>query len=237
MEFRPTLTVANTTSDRLTNITTNSSADGPLNASNNLQSVKGKDLGYGHTLSYFKNFRKKGRTLNLFNNISLNTTNTDQFNNVLNTFFPTGTNSIDQLRDQERANFSTNTNINYAEPLGKDLTLRLGYAMTFFENKDALATYNKDAGSGKYDQLNTVLTNHLERTSWRNNISSGLNYRYKKLSVTATVNFLWLDLNNRYVSIGQKLDQHFNYIIPSANISWKEFNLSYNAKCKSAGYQ
>lgn len=235
MEFRPTLTVTNTNSDRLTNITTNSSVDGPLNASNNLQAVKGKDLGYGHTLSYFKNFKKKGRNLNLFNNISLNTTNTDQFNNVLNTFFPTGSNTIDQLRDQERANFSTSTNINYAEPLSKDLTWRLGYAMTFFENKDALATYNKDAGSGKYDQLNTILTNHLERTSWRNNISSGLNYRYKKLSVTATVNFLWLDLNNRYVSIGQKLDQHFNYIIPGANISWKEFNLSYNANVNPPG--
>lgn len=235
MEFRPVLTVANNTSDRLSDISTNSSVDGLLNTSSNLQTSKARDLGYSHVLSYFKSFKKKGRSFNFVNSVQLNAVNTDQFNNVANIFYPTGSSNIDQLRDQERANFSTSTNLNYAEPLMKDLTLRLGYNLTFFENKDALATYNKDAGSGKYDVINSLLTNHVERTSWRNNLSSALNFRYKKLSITASLNFLWLDLFNRYVSIGQKLDQHYNYILPGANISWKEFNLSYNANVNPPG--
>ncbi|MFN3664687.1 MAG: outer membrane beta-barrel protein [Sediminibacterium sp.] len=235
MEFRPVLTVANNTSDRLSDISTNSSVDGLLNTSSNLQTSKARDLGYSHVLSYFKSFKKKGRSFNFVNSVQLNAVNTDQFNNVANIFYPTGSSNIDQLRDQERANFSTSTNLNYAEPLLKDLTLRLGYNLTFFENKDALATYNKDAGSGKYDVINSLLTNHVERTSWRNNLSSALNFRYKKLSITASLNFLWLDLFNRYVSIGQKLDQHYNYILPGANISWKEFNLSYNANVNPPG--
>lgn len=235
MEFKPTLIVNDQNTNRFTAITTNSSEDGPLNTSDNLYALKGNDIGYNHTLSYFKNFKKKGRTFNFFNSVNYNNLNNDQFNNVLNTFFPTGTSTLDQLRDQERANFSTNTNINFAEPISKSLTLRLGYALTFFENKDALSTYNKNTANGKYDQVNNLLTNHLERTSWRNNLSTGLNFRHKQLSITTTANFLWLDLNNRYVTLGQKLDQHFNYILPGANISWKEFNLSYNASVNPPG--
>lgn len=235
MEFRPSLTVGEQNNNRLTNINTTSSVDGLLNTSNNLQSTIARDLGYNHSLSYFKNFRKKGRTFNVFNSMNYNNTNSDQFNNVLNTFFPTGSSTLDQLRDLERANFSTNTNLNFAEPLTKKITLRLGYALTYFENKDALSTFNKNNNNGKYDQPNSLLTNHLERTSWRNNLSSGLNFRHKKLSITATLNFLWLDLNNRYISIGQKLDQHFNYILPGGNISWREFNLSYNANVNPPG--
>ncbi len=235
MEFRPSFTLTNNDRNRLTAISTNSNKTGLLNTSNNLTTVDGRDLAYSHSLTYFKSFRKKGRSFNFTNTLSANNNTSDQFSNVQNVFFPTGNSVLDQLRDQDRANFSTTTNLNYTEPINKWLSLRLLYALTVFENKDALATFNKDNSSGKYDQVNALLTNNISRTSWRNTFMPGFNIRHKTLSITASASFLWLDLYNKYITLNQRLNQHYNYVLPSVSASWKDYYVSYSVTVTPPG--
>lgn len=236
LEFRPNLTIGDNNSNRLTDIATTSSVKGPLNTSQNLQKIQGNDIGYNHNFSYFSNSRKKkGRSFNMFNFVNFNNTENEQFNNVNNVFYPTGNSTLDQLRDRESANFTFNTTLNYTEPLSKQLSLRLNYSINYFTNEDDLATFAKNSSSGKYDQLNPALTNKLSRRNMRNNASAGLNWRYKKLSITTGVNVQWLDVSNRFITLNTKVDQHFRYIIPNANINWREFSLSYNANVNPPG--
>lgn len=236
LEFRPNLTIGENHGNRLTDIENTNNFTGRLSDSRNLQKTQGNDLGYNHSLSYFSSSRKKkGRNFNVFNFINFNNTNNEQFNTVQNTFYPTGSSTLDQLRDRESANFTVNTTLNYNEPLTKHLSLRVNYSMNYFTNEDDLATYNKNSSNGKYDQLNPTLTSKLFRKNMRNNASTGLNWRYKKLSVTASVNMQWLDISNDFKTLNTKVDQHFRYVLPSANINWREFNLSYNANITPPG--
>ncbi|MCW2950707.1 MAG: hypothetical protein JWN41_1720, partial [Thermoleophilia bacterium] len=152
MEFKPTLTFANRDSNKETNYRNTNNFNGPLSDSRNGQDLRGKDIGYDHSLTFFKNFYKKGRTLNLFNTLNCGNSATDQWNDITSTFYTTGTlvvTKINQLRDRDQKNFTTNLNANFNEPLTKALNLRVGYSATYYKNEDDIATFNRDA-TGKY---------------------------------------------------------------------------------------
>ncbi|MCW3075292.1 MAG: hypothetical protein JWP69_2361 [Flaviaesturariibacter sp.] len=229
LEFKPTLSFADRTSDRLTDFRNTNNYDGLLNASLNKQDLTGKDLNYDHNLLIFKNFRKAGRTLNFTNTVNYGRIDNDQVNDVVNTFYVNGTttaNRVNQLRDRGQKNFTTNLNANYNEPLSKATSLRLGYAATYYKNDDLVATFNQDA-AGKYTQPNLSLTNELKRTSWRNTASAGINWKRKAFSATATAYLQFLDINNEFYN-SPKVKQKYSYLLPGLSINWKELNFSYN---------
>lgn len=231
IDFRPSLAIQDNESRRFTNTTNTDNFEGLLSSANNTQRVDAKDITYSHSFLLFKNFKKKGRTLNLNNTLNYGRTDNGQINDVLSIFYdgPTTVESkLDQLRDKEQQNFNTTFNANFNEPLNKSLSLRVGYALTYFSNEDQLLTFNKSTNSPKYDVLNPSLSNEVGRKSWRNNLSTGLNWRHKSFSLTATAYFLALDIFNDF-STGGNVDQHFKYVLPGLNINWKELNFSYNA--------
>ncbi len=229
-DFKPVLSFSDRLSDRLTNFKNQNNVDGLLNTSINNQAIDGADVSYYHSLMLFKNFIKKGRTLNLTNTLNYGTIDNDQINNAENVFYD-GSSSyqteIAQLRNRNQKNLTANLNANYNEPLTKELSLRVGYTGTYYNNEDAVGTFNKD-GAGKFVVPNEDLTNNLNRSSWRNNASAGLNWRYKQLSVTATANMQFLDIWNHFGKT-QELNQHYKYLLPGVSINWKELNLSYSA--------
>jgi hypothetical protein len=231
IDFKPNLVIQNNQSGRSTGTTNTDNFNGLLSTADNTQSVQGKDITYSHSFLLFRTFKKKGRTLNFTNSLNYGRNNSEQINDVLYTFYDdpvTVQSRLDQLRDRDQKNFTTTLNANYNEPLNKAWSLRLGYALTYFSNEDALSTFNKSSGSPKYDVLNPTLSNELGRTSWRNNLSTGINWKHKQFNITATAYWLTLDIYNTYAA-GAKLDQHFKYILPGININWKELYLAYNA--------
>jgi hypothetical protein len=234
-EFKPGLTITDQESDKQTSILNSNNYKGSLTSSDNHQRVQAKDVFYNHFFSLFKTFKNKNRTLNITHSLNAGKGDNDQFNDALNTYFETGsTYLLEQLRQRETGNFNTTFNGNYNEPISKQFSLRLGYALTYFNSKDDLATFFK-APSGKYEIPNDLLTNAISRESWRNNLSAGLNWKYKKLSITATLNWLLLDINNNFKTSGIKVPQHFKYLMPGVQIAWKEFNLGYNVNVSPPG--
>ncbi|WP_176112861.1 outer membrane beta-barrel protein [Sediminibacterium ginsengisoli] len=228
LEFRPGLVISDQESNRLTNISTESNKDGLLNQSNNRQQVNGHNVNYNHSLTLNKTFRKKGRSLNVYNYLYNDATGSDQYNNVLNTFYPTGSTTLDQLRDRDLVTTQVTLNTMYYEPISKSLSLRLAYLLNYTVNKDDLSTFNKNGGNGKYDQINPLLTNNIERTNLRNTAAGSLIWKYKALTVTATGNLLWLDLSNKFISAGKEVPMHYTYFLPGLYVNWKIFNVSYD---------
>jgi len=228
LEFRPGISFNDWMNNRFTKFQNANNVDGPLSASLNNQDQEGKDLNYDHTMLFFRNFRKKGRILNISNTLIYGKRGNDQVNDVFNNFFVTGTTtSINQLRDRDQKNLNTNLNLNYTDPLNKKLNLRVGYSATYFENEDLLSTFNQDI-NGKYTLPNSNLTNELRRNSWRNTASTGINFKHKALSVTTTAFMQFLDISNEFLN-SNKINQHFRYLLPGLSVNWKELSFNYNA--------
>jgi hypothetical protein len=237
IDFKPSLVIQDNQSGRVTNTTNNDNFEGLLSTANNTQSVQGRDVTYSHSFLLFRNFKKKGRTLNLTNSLSYGRNNNEQVNDVLSVFYDgpaTVESRLDQLRDRDQKNFTTTLNTNFNEPINKNWSVRLGYALTYFNNQDQLSTFNKSNGSAKYDVLNTALSNNVGRKSWRNNLSTGINWKHKQFSITATAYWLVLDIYNTFTS-GAEVNQHFKYVLPGLNINWRDLNLSYSATVSPPG--
>src|SRR5690606_23017636 len=236
-DFKPTLTFNNQDSRGLTDTYNQSNYEGLLNEGvNRLQNLSDQ-VGYEHSMKYFKNFRKKGRTLNLSNTININDIENEQTNNVLNTFYDNGNNYdevTDQLRIQDQKNLTTNLNATYIDPISKILNLRFGYSLNYFDNQFTIETFNKANGSEKYEVPNFSLTNNLGRISWRNTLSGGLNLKIKELSITGMANFVKLDINNHFKTQAQEVNQNYTYLLPSVNVNYKAFNASYSVNVSPA---
>ncbi|ANE51188.1 outer membrane beta-barrel protein [Flavisolibacter tropicus] len=231
IDFKPSFVINDQHSNKFTGTSSSSNIDGLLNTSNNQQNMDGKDVSYSHSLLYFKNFRKKDRSLNIANSLSYGNLDNSQINDVINTFYESSSaleTYLNQLRDREQNNFTTTLNANYNEPITKLLNLRLGYSGTYFNNVDQLGTFNKGGGS-KYDVVNANLSNELSRESWRNAVSAGLNVKYKKLNVTGTASFLKLDINNQFGKSVTDVNQRYSYVLPGMTVNWRELNLNYSA--------
>lgn len=237
-EFRPSVVLSDQASKRFTGTTSNDNYKGLLNTGNNEQKTEANDLGYTHSFLLFKNFRKKGRTLNVTHSVNYGNNENNQVNEALNTFYGNGLateTSISQLRDRDQQNLTATLNTNFNEPLTKRWSVRLGYIVTYFNNNDVVATFNKGNGSSKYDIPNMALTNGLARESWRNSLSPGLNWKYKKWTVTGTANLLLLNIENNFSKTNEKVNQHYKYILPGITINWKEINFNYSANVTPPG--
>src|SRR5688572_31528936 len=122
-----------------------------------------------------------------------------------------------------QSNLNANLNATYTEPLTERVGLRLGYMGTYFKNSDNITTFSQDTISGKHDILNPQLTNGISRKSWRNTVSAGLNWKYKKLTVTPVVMLQVLDIWNNYQK-STPINKHYKYMLPGLTINWKEYS-------------
>lgn len=230
IEFKPGIVFSDQQSARVTDIYNSNNYQGVLNTALNNQRVNANDVSYNHSFMLFKNFKKKGRTLNVTNSLNYGRIENDQFSDVLYTFYNNGStinNRLDQLRDRAQRNFNTQLSANFMEPISKEFSVRVGYGLTHFIAKDDVGTFNKSAGGTKYDVINPTLSNAFNRKSWRSNLSAGINWKHKQFSITPTVSWLTLDIDNKFKT-GQNVNQNFSYILPGLSVNWRELNFSYN---------
>jgi hypothetical protein len=230
-EFKPSLVISDQHSNKTTTTNTDHNYKGLLNTGNNKQFMQGDEHTYSHQFSFFKNFKKTGRTLNVFNTLNSVDIDNDQVNEAMLRFYQTAPpkdSLLEQLRAREQNSFNTNFNSNWNEPLNKVLNLRLGYALSYFYDKEDINIFNRDA-TNKYGQLNPNLSNGFTRDSWRNTLSAALNYKKKSLSITATGYYIMLDLYNQFKKVNGQVDQHYNFVLPGLSVNYKEFNMNYSA--------
>ncbi len=228
LEIGMSLSVRDINNSGMMTVETKSNVKGDLNLSNNQKKQDVSDIVYRYSMLYFKKFRKEGRTFNLSNSLSFSKRENNQFNDVRNIFSSNVNNSIDQLRDINNNQVTTNTTLNFSEPLFKDISLRVTYNLNTLLNEDALTTLDKNLNTGRYDLTNTILTNRLKRVAWQNNFSTGLNIKAKKLSITATTGLLVFNAENKFLTSGNKLDQQFQYFLPSINVNWNTLSIGYS---------
>jgi hypothetical protein len=123
-------------------------------------------------------FQKKGRTLSLNFTQALNNTSTTRHNlSYINNYFGpfSKKDTTDQLSDLERDGKTYGANLSYTEPIDRKSLIELSYNYNNNKNNSDQQSMKYNAGTGKYDLADNVLTNNFENTNISNRV--GVNYR------------------------------------------------------------
>ncbi len=179
--FTPSLGFTNTNSNQIQITNTTQDIIRLLNQSNNQQEFKSYNTNFSTNLSFDRQFKKKGRNLNMYGNFRMGNGNDEQFNTVLNTFYqPLSTFQLEQLRENNRSNTFLSNSLQYSEPFNKTISAVFRLANEYFKDLNAINTFRYDPLSLAYDQLLPDLSNYLNREGWRNNLTTSLRWRKKR---------------------------------------------------------
>ena len=155
------------------------------------------------------------------------------------TFFYKGTDP-DDYRNQQEVSRSTNDsykfNIEYTQPISKDLSLSTGYSFENNQQTDVLSSYNFDTETQAFHQLNDRLSNEtVTKVSTNTPYASVRYYVQQKVFFTAQSGINLSNYQAKAHYMGQTYETNKKFISPyiSASLQYsltksKTFNLFYN---------
>lgn len=229
LTLEPSLSIGitNNSGDLLTN-TANGNRES-LNSGTNASRQKGNDTQYSLNANLWKDFKKKGRTLNVSVNASKRDNIYDNFNNARNIYFnPTSSTALDQLRDNNVGTLNFNLNANFTEPISKSLSLNIATNSNYINNESALLTFYKNPTNQAYDIAIPNLSETVIQEGFKTNNRMSLRWKVNKdLNIHPGLVFNTIDLDNRFLR-NNNFEQHFTFFAAQFNIRYKDLNLSYS---------
>ena len=201
-------------------------------------------LNYSGELLYRRKFKKVGRTFTLGwrNNKSNNESNNTNRSPVTtyNSYgYLDSAINLNQEGVQENESRSNILSASYTEPIGRNKLFEVNYAYSGNKNISDKRTYDFNGSSGKYDSLNSQLSNHFEYK----NVSSrtGFNFRHqiKKISYQLGLGYQVSEQENRSINPLTGKDttirQRFTNLFSTANFSyaitrWKNIRIYYRGR-------
>jgi len=169
-------------------------------------------------------FPKKGRSLSLGVNMSLNKNNSESVVDAAYRFFRDGVFASDSLQnilyDNQTDGQTFGGTIAYTEPIGKFGQLQFDYNPSIQKNKTEQLTYEFDGQ--KYADFNTQLSNKFDNTVITNN--GGISYRFSRnrdeqLSFGVNLQNAQLE-SERQFPVVSSVDQSFTNLLP--NFMWRK---------------
>lgn len=224
---------------RISDVQSNNNKLGSLSAGNIFQYNPASTYYYRHNVSITRLSKiKKGRRFNFNQDLDIN----NRFNDYsteynLRFFYPTVYDSmLSQLRVERIPKTDVVTSLLYSEPLSKKFTLRLGGRHEYSQLYNTVNTFNKGAGSDKYDVLNTALSSRFNRKGNRFLFTTGLEFKWKDLTLTPTARLLLQSFENTLASLPSPINQKKNNLLPALGIVYKKLNVNYNKDIQMPGY-
>jgi len=166
-----------------------------------------------------RKFKRRGRTLSLNFNTSINNNDGGNYNNILDSTYNGGIITLkqtDQFNDQESESLNQNTRLVYTEPLSKTLSIEFNLQNGYNHNTSDRYTYNFNPATLQYDLLDLTYSNAYENTIWTNAAGFSFNKAAEKYNWNVGIAVQNTDRTNDNKSSGLVLKQNvFNYT-PSA---------------------
>ena len=224
LTIAPTFSMNTNNSSSSTNAETNINGEPQSitqNSTSNAATINSGNINvmYGHR------FAKKGRTISINLNGSVNN-NTNNGTLHANDKYPGSTDSIMELNQQNylfNYGFNLSPSVNYTEPISKNSNLQFTYSYSFNTNQSSKQTSNYDSLNGRYDRIDTPLTNGFNTMTVLQR--GGLGYRINKKNYS-----LNLDLNYQHETLSGSdddfnniplINKPFNSLLPSLVFNYK----------------
>ena len=186
-----------------------------------------------------KKFARRGRTFSLSLQTSLNESDGDgSLSSITNFYNPNGSLlKKDTLNQQSNTNGdlkSYNAKAVYTEPVWKRSLLEFSVSKSNSQSTSQKKTHDYNKGNGKYDLLNTFLSNDFENTYGFTNGGIRMRTQKKKYSYSFGANWQQAKLQGK-ITTGSKdslIRKTFRNILPNARFQYnitkfKSFSLSY----------
>jgi len=166
-----------------------------------------------------RKFKRRGRTLSLNFNTSINDNDADNYNNITDNTLNGGVTTqkiTNQFNDQQSSSINQNSRLVYTEPISKMLSLEFNYQNGFNHNVSDRFTYNFNPATLQYDLLDLTYSNSYENTILTNTAGFSFNGNGKKYNWNLGMAVQNTDRTNNNLSQNYILKQNvFNYT-PSA---------------------
>lgn len=226
ISFKPTLVFTKDHINDLFNINSSSNQLGQLNTSRNDQFTDNSGLTYLSWLNVMPTFKKKGRSLFIYNYTTIEDLKGDLFNKVNSSFFqPPSVGNLNQLRRNDARNASNMIYGRYTDLLTEKLIFTAGINASYFSNKNDIATFLPDLNND-YNILFPTASEDFSRKGFRNEFTAAIRWKNKKFSITPGIGLGLFDAKNIFSSTSP-VAQHFRFFLPSFELSEGVFSLSY----------
>lgn len=174
-----------------------------------------------NNILYRHSFPKRGRTLSVNLNTSMNKNDGESFVISRYRFFDQFGVPSDSLQDQYTLNptngYSLSSNIVYTEPVGQKGQLQFNYSPSYSKNKADQQTFMFNLNDAKYTDFDTTLSNKFDNTTTTHN--GGITFRLTpnrddQFSVGANVQHSKLE-SERVFPTTTQVNQTFTNILPN----------------------
>ncbi|MEI8280694.1 MAG: TonB-dependent receptor, partial [Bacteroidota bacterium] len=170
-------------------------------------------------------FKKRGRTVSLNVNTSLNEKSGTGSYNTLSDYLAdtlTTTSKLDQRYTSYNNGYTVSPNITYTEPISKKGQLMLTYNPSYTKSRADKETDSANNTTGEYTNLDTLLSNKYNNTYITQR--GGLSYRLgdKKLNFMIGANMQYATLQgNETFPLTYPLEKSFTNILPQAMFNYR----------------
>jgi len=171
-----------------------------------------------------KKFAKKGRTISLNINTSINDNDSKIFNTIDNvtTRADSVTNDFtNQLNNQNSHAISNTSRVVYTEPVSKTLNLELNYQNMYNFSNSERYNFNFNPVTSQYDIPDFTYTNTYENKTLTNAVGASLNKNTEKYNWNIGVGVQNTDRRNENLTTGDIINQNFYNIVPTAQLRYK----------------
>ena len=174
-----------------------------------------------------KKFKRRGRTLSLNVNTSINNSDADNYNYISedNTIATVKTTTITDQLNQVSSNSINNTSrVVYTEPLSKTTSLEFNYQNGYSQDNQGRQVLDFNSASGQYDLINYDYTNVYENQTLTNAAGLSFTTNEKKYNWNIGVAAQQTNRVNSNVTTGMVRTQNFINLTPSANFRYNFSN-------------
>ncbi|RYG05535.1 MAG: hypothetical protein EOO02_03500 [Chitinophagaceae bacterium] len=182
---------------------------------------------FRNDIIFRKKFRTKGRTFSMNLQTTLNRSKGNGTQNSNNRFFDkTGSlirqDSLNQYNKTAGELWSYNLRVVYTEPIMKNTLLEFSGGKNNSRSQADKTTYDFNKSSGKFDDINPLLTNDFTNTYGYTNAGVKLRAVRNKLNLAIGVNGQQADLEGKVVSgtSDSVINKRFYNLLPNARIQY-----------------
>lgn len=212
-----------------------------ITANEGVNTTEGESSGFNfrNEALFRKKFKRKGRTFSAQLTNTINEADGDGEQRSINAFFQPDGSLLSRDTINQQNEFSSNDNgynarATYTEPLGKRMLMEISVANSSTRSASIRNTYDFNSNSGKFDEINDLLSNNFNSRYGYTSAGAKLRYQRKKYNLALGAQWQRASLEGN-VATGNKdtlISQQFHNILPNARFQYdfnrfRNLNLSY----------
>ena len=215
----PNITQTHSNNNLITASKTKNDKEEAINESATKSNKEIDNLVLGNTINLNKTFSKKLRNLSFVYNNSYTYVDSEGLTLSKTVFFQNNRPNIDRNQNiLTNNNFNSNSiDVEYTEPITDSLRVRVGVDFDWISEINDLKTYDFDASSQSYTDINDLQSNYTN--SSRNSIRPKVGLTYEKNDYTFNLNTSTsiVDYDNHSFYLNKDTDLNQEFVLPYLN--------------------